>query len=46
MNTQCSTGDSFKNVSKNEFFQFIEEKINKQRQDMAKAHDENQAFIS
>ena len=34
-----------KNVPKNEFMQFISDKIQKQRDEAGKAHDENQAFI-
>lgn len=33
-----------KNVSKNDFMQFISEKITRQRDETEKAHDENQAF--
>ncbi|CDW82733.1 UNKNOWN [Stylonychia lemnae] len=35
----------FKNVSKAEFFTYIQEKVNKQVIDTQKAHDYNQAFI-
>jgi len=41
----ASTKEHMKNVSKNEFMQFISDKIQKQRDEAGKAHDENQAFI-
>eukprot|EP00347_Sterkiella_histriomuscorum_P001865 403370382 len=38
------SGD-FKNVSKQSFFNFMQEKINKQSQDVVKSHEDNHAFI-
>lgn len=35
-----------KNVPKNEFLQFISDKLNKQEVDTTKAYDENQAFLT
>jgi hypothetical protein len=46
-NGVASSGYSeFKNVSKQEFFTFMQEKINSQVVDAAKAHDDNNAFVA